>query len=97
MEISRYRLGLTAWNGIPVFVVVVNTKDVETPPTPTAPDDPNRATSKAQVAWARWQLKRIAVGEYAPCSTARLKAMANTPLKGLPERAPRKTAKKARA
>jgi hypothetical protein len=60
-------------------------------------DGPERATSKAQVKWAQWQLKKVAAGAIPPCSMERLRALAATPMDGLPERAKkaRKPAKEA--
>jgi hypothetical protein len=50
-------------------------------------DPPVRATSKAQVRWAQWQLQRVAAGGHAPCPMERLRALAATPMEGLPEKA----------
>jgi RES domain-containing protein len=50
------------------------------------PDPPDRATSKAQVKWAQWQLQRVAAGAVPPCSMERLRALAATPMEGLPEK-----------
>jgi hypothetical protein len=48
------------------------------------------AVSKAQVYWARSELKKVEAGGYSPRSYEELKALAATPLEGLPERASKK-------
>jgi hypothetical protein len=48
------------------------------------------AVSKAQVYWARSELKKVEAGGYSPRSYEELKALAATPLDGLPERASKK-------
>jgi hypothetical protein len=50
-------------------------------------EPPVRATSKAQVRWAQWQLQRVASGAIPPCNMEHLRALAATPLEGLPEKA----------
>jgi hypothetical protein len=50
------------------------------------------AVSKAQVYWARAELKKVEAGGYSPRSYEELKALAATPLEGLPERAKSKKA-----
>jgi hypothetical protein len=60
------------------------------PATLAGVDDPEawpQAVSQAQVYWARNQLRRAKNGAPVPQSIAELKALANTPLAGLPERA----------
>jgi hypothetical protein len=53
------------------------------------------AVSKAQVYWARAELKKVEAGGYSPRSYEELKALAATPLEGLPDRAPKKERTKA--
>jgi hypothetical protein len=52
------------------------------------------ATSKAQAYWARSELAKTKAGGYqSTCGYDKLKALAATPLDGLPERAPKKGTK----
>jgi hypothetical protein len=55
------------------------------------------AVSKAQVYWARAELKKVEAGGYSPRSYEELKALAATPLEGLPERATKKPRKRTKA
>jgi hypothetical protein len=55
--------------------------------------EPVRAVSKAQVYWARAELRRVQAGGHSRCSLEELKGMAETPLEGLPERASKKPRK----
>jgi hypothetical protein len=55
------------------------------------------AVSKAQVYWARAELKKVEAGGYSPRSYEELKALASTPLDGLTERASKKPKKRPKA
>jgi hypothetical protein len=55
------------------------------------------AVSKTQVYWARGELKKVEAGGYSSRSYEELKALASTPLDGLPERASKKPPKRTKA
>jgi hypothetical protein len=55
------------------------------------------AVSKAQVYWARAELKKVEKGGYSQRSYEELKALAATPLEGLPERVNKKPRKSTKA
>jgi hypothetical protein len=54
-----------------------------------------KAVSKAQVRWAQAELAKVQRGGHSTAPMAQLKALAATPLDGLPEWAPRKGRTKA--
>jgi hypothetical protein len=54
-----------------------------------------RAVSKAQVRWAQAELAKVQRGGHSNAPMAQLKALASTPLDGLPERASKKERTKA--
>jgi hypothetical protein len=64
--------------------------DPETLPSEEDPAAWPQAVSKAQVYWARNQLRKARNGARVDQSIAELEALANTPLAGLPERAGQK-------
>jgi hypothetical protein len=71
--------------------------DPETQPSEDEPEVWPQAVSKAQVHWARGQLRRAQSGAPVPQSIAELEALANTSLDGLPERAEKKPTRKSTA